>query len=380
MRYHTTAVRIGVMLVICGVAAGASLGQTSPASTPTSVPKQTPDTGTPLPAGSIDLRPKFRAGQQIKYVYEQTAKNTVKSQDPSDTTLDQDQKQTQRIGLVMKVVQAGDDGATIQVVYETIKVTLDTPDGVAEYDSTKPKTKPAPSAPASKQPPARSTPGGKSPTSKTPAAPAQPAPNADPLKDIADMDMNGTLGLIVGPMVGATITVKTDRAGAITSVSGGDALGGAMGGLGGAMGGMGGMGGALVPSPSAVANWLIAGLGGPGNKGYARVGETWTNNDALSGTPVGSFNMKTTHTLKSASGGSANLSFVGAIEPASQGAAPGGGIGQVQSASYTGNYVWDTRSGALGEMGTDMKVVLDAAAAGVKARMTSQTQVKVRRQ
>ncbi len=377
MRYHTMAIRVGMMLVICGFATGASLGQTLPSSTPSSVPKQTPDAGTPLPAGAIDLRPKLRAGQQIRYVYEQTAKNTVKSQDPNDTTLDQDQKQTQRIGLVMKVVQAGDDGATIQVVYDTIKVTLDTPDGVAEYDSAKPKPKAAPSAPASRQPPARSTPGGKSPTSTTPGTPAPTTPNTDPLKDIADMDMNGTLGLIVGPMVGATITVKTDRAGAITSVSGGDALGGAMGGLGGAMGGM---GGAMVPSPSAVANWLVAGLGGPGNKGFARVGETWTNNDALSGTPVGSFNMKTTHTLKTASGGSANLSFVGGIEPATQGAAPGGGIGQVQSASYTGSYVWDTRNGALAEMGTDMKVVLDAAAAGVKARMTSQTQVKVRRQ
>ena len=33
------------------------------------------------------------------------------------------------------------------------------------------------------------------------------------------------------------------------------------------------MGGALVPSPSAVASWLVSGLGGPGNKGFARVGD-----------------------------------------------------------------------------------------------------------
>lgn len=362
------------MVLICGMAAGASLAQTSPASAPANAPKQTPEPGAAAPAGTIDLRPKFRTGQLIRYIFDQTARNTVKSQDPNDTTLDQDQKQTQRLGFVMKVVQAGDEGATIQVVYESIKVTLDTPEGVAEYDSTKPKAKPASAPPATKQPPARSTPG-----AQPPAAPTQPVPSADPLKDIGDMDMNGSLALIVGPMVGTTITVKTDRAGAITSVSGGDALGGGIGGLGGA-GAMGGMGGSLVPSPSAVANWLVAGLGGPGNKGYARVGETWTNNDALSGTPVGSFNMKTTHTLKSASGGSANLSFVGGIEPASQGGAPGVGIGQVQSANYTGSYVWDTRSGALAEMGTDMKVVLDVAAAGTKARMSSQTQVKVRRQ
>ncbi len=385
MRYSPAAIRIGAMLLICGSAAGACFAQTAPITTPSNVPKQTvpePGATTPAPAGTIDLRPKFRTGQQIRYIFDQTAKSTVKSQDPNDTSLDQDQKQTQRIGLAMKVVQAGDEGATIQVVYESIKVTLNTPDGVAEFDSTKPTNKPGAKPiggqPGAKQPPARSTTPVKTPGS-SPNSPPTPAPAADPLKDIGDMNMNGTLALVVGPMVGTTITVKTDRTGAITSVTGGDALGGGMGGLGGA-GGMGGMGGSLVPSPSAVANWLVSGLGGPGNKGFARVGESWTNNDSLSGTPVGAFSMKTTHTLKSATGGSANVAFVGGIEPASAGAAPGLSIGQVQSANYTGSYVWDTRSGALAEMGTDMKVVLDVAAVGTKARMSSETQVKVRRQ
>jgi hypothetical protein len=175
-------------------------------------------------------------------------------------------------------------------------------------------------------------------------------------------------------MVGTTITVKTDRNGGITSVSGGDGLGGAMGGL-----GLPG-GGGLVPSPSQMANWLVAGIGGPGNRGFARVGESWTNSDSLSGTPVGAFAMKTTHTLKSAGGGAANLAFVGHIEPPSEGGQPDASAGQVKSAAYSGAYVWDTGAGALRDMTSTMSVTLDGGVMGAKARMSSDTRVHVRRE
>jgi hypothetical protein len=321
-------------------------------------PKPSPTTQRPSdfsPVGAIDLRPKFRSGQQIHYVFDQNAKSAIKSLDPNDTTLDQDQEQTERIGLTMKVVEAGDEGATIQVVYDSIRLTLKTPDGTAEYDSAKIK------APA------------KSPTDKAPASPA-PA-GSDPLKAIADLDMNGMLGLIVGPMVGSVVTVKTDRNGAISSVSGGDALGGSMAGL-----GLPG-GGGLVPSPTQMANWLVAGVGGPGNGGLAHVGESWTDNDSLSGTPVGAFKMVTRHTLTSATAGTARVSFNGHIEPASAGAppAPGASAGQVQSASYTGNYVWDTRGGSLSEMIANMSVSMDGGITGARARMSSDSRVQVRR-
>ena len=330
-------------------------------------PKQT----APASPGEVDLRPKFKTGQQTRYSFDQTAKSSVKSDDADDATA-QEQMQTEHITLLLNVVESGSAGSTIQVVYESIKVRLTTPDGPAEYDSTKPATKkPAPvQAPATS--PSRTPNRPVAPTTPPPTTPTKPSPNLDPLKQIADMDTSGMLGLIVGPMVGATITVKTDNSGAITSVSGGESLGGAIPGLG-------GMGAALVPSPTAVANWLVAGLGGPGNKGVAHVGETWTNNDALSGTPVGSFNMNTKHTLKSMSNGTANLSFIGGIEPASQGTTPGG-LAQVQSAAYTGTYAWDTRAGSLAEMNTEMRVVLEGGLMGAKSRMSSQTQVKVRRQ
>ncbi len=350
-------------ILIAAVGSTAALAQ-PPAS---SAPRQT----TPAAPGQVDLRPKFKTGQQTRYSFDQTAKNTIKTDDPDDAAA-QEQLQTEHITLLLKVVESGDAGSTIQVVYESIKVRLMTDDGPAEYDSTKPAAKkPAPAqAPAPSPSRTPSRPG--TPATTPTTTPAKPAPNLDPLKQIADMDASGMLAQMVGPMVGATITVKTDNSGAITSVSGGESLGGALPGLG-------GMGGSLVPSPTAVANWLVAGLGGPGNKGVAHVGETWTNKDALSGTPVGSFNMNTKHTLKSASNGTANLSFVGGIEPASQGTTPGG-LAQVQSAAYTGTYAWDTRAGSLVEMNTDMRVVLEGGLMGAKSRLSSQTQVKVRRQ
>jgi hypothetical protein len=387
-------VRSGVatVLMVCGLAAAqqtappltlpspsaptAPAKGTQPAQpAPTTPPSETTQPSTLPPTtrrpeepstGTVDLRPKFKAGQQIRYVFDQVAKNQIKSSDPSDNSMDQDQEQTERIGLVMKVVEAGDDGATIQVVYESIKVTLKTPDGPAEYDSTKPKpTAKSPSpTPSTKSPTKPGTPTIKSPSTT-------PAPGgSDPLKDIADLDTSGMLGLIVGPMVGSVITVKTDKNGAVTSVSGGEALGGGMGLPG---------GGGMVPNPTQMANWLVAGVGGPNNSGRAKVGESWTDNDSLAGTPVGSFKMVTKNTLESATGGAARVSFTGHIEPASEGAAPGTSAGQVQSAAYTGKYVWDTRGGALSEMSTNMSVTMDGGVMGAKGRLSSDTRVQVKR-
>lgn len=313
--------------------------------------------------GEVDLRSKFRAGQQTRYVFEQTSKNQISSLDGT-TEMDQKQEQNNRIGLLLRVVESGDSGATIQVVYESIKVSIKSGDDVTEFDSTKAK-------------PAAKTPSAAQPGTKQPAAPAaKPDPDADPLKAIGEMDAGGMLGLIVGPMVGSTITVKTDKNGAITSVSGGEGMGGGIGG----MGMLGGAGGGLMPSPTQMANWLVTGMGG---KSSAHVGETWTNTDAMNGTPVGAFTMKTTHTLKSASGGMANLAFQGRIEPPSESSTPGetgASAGQVKSAAYSGTYVWDTRSGGLANMDTTMSVVMDGGVMGAKGRLSADTAVRVRRQ
>ncbi len=375
MRMCTGSAVVGLVVAMAGT--GVALGQyggAGPTSTPPAPAKPAPAKpapakpapakpapAKPAPAkpaetepgiprlGDVDLRPKFRAGQQTRYVFEQTSKNQVSSLDGGAET-DQKQEQNNRIGLVVKVVESGEAGATVQVVYESIKVSIKSGDEVMEFDSQKIAKKPAAAPPA-----------------------GRPDADADPLGAIGDLDAGGMLGLIVGPMVGTTITVKTDHNGAITSVSGGESLGGGLGGLGGA-------GAGLVPSPRPVANWLGVGVGG---KSSARVGETWTSTDAMNGTPVGAFTMKTTHTLRSASGGMANLAFQGRIEPPSESSAPGdagASAGQVKSAAYSGTYVWDTRGGALANMDTRMSVVLDGGVMGARARISADTTVRVRRQ
>lgn len=382
-----------VVMTLAGAAYGQSPAPAKPASTPSQPPTgsqpKRPEEVPSFKPGQIDLRPKFRAGQTIRYVFEQNALNQIKPVDSGGGEEATEQKQSNRIGLVMKVIESGEQGATIQVVYETIKVSLDSNGEKAEFDSTKPK--PAALAPKTTQP--KPAPGRPAPPGSPSKTPTQTDPDEmpgipDALKRMADLDMSGILTQMVGPMVGTTITVKTDAKGAITSVTGGEGLSGGMGGMGG-LGGMmggGGGGGGLLPSPTQMANWLVAGIGGPGNSGFARVGETWTNNDTLSGTPVGAFRMVTTHTLRSVSAGMANVGFVGRVEAPSENGEPGGGGGgggglaQVQNAAYSGTYAWDTRAGALSEMGTDMKVSMDAGMGGSKMRMTSQSQVKVKRQ
>lgn len=355
-----------------------------------------PDPGTDRPTpdrpvttgGTVDLRPRFTKGQELRYVLEQDSLNKLKSAGGGgleDAGVGGDQKLNQRLVLVMRVVDSAEAGATIQVVYESIRVRMTTPQGSGEFDSARPAG--APKAPAtsplSPAPPGR--PG--VPTPAKPGKPTRPTAPADPDDPLANPpklptglptgvpggpgaggDLDEALAQMVGPMVGQTVTVKTDHNGVITGVSGGEGLGGG--------GGLGGMGATLVPPPSAIANWLVAGAAG--SKGSARVGETWTNNDSLAGTPVGSFRMVTQHTLQSAFGGLANARFSGHIEKASEGGPMG--LAQVKDSRYSGTYAWDTRAGALKEMSTDLSVAMDANLGGTPAEMTAQSRLRVTRQ
>lgn len=371
--WSTCACSTVCVLAVCGTALAQAGNPTMPdmAKPPARDPEVRP--------GLVDLRPKFKKGQEIRYVLEQNSRNQVRGPDPKDETFNQDQKLTQRIGLVMRVVEAGDEGATIQVVYDSIKITMDTGDDSATFDSSAPKTKPSatpsqpppgttPTSPSKTQPGQR--PASPSPGTTTPEKDTAPAPGLPGLDGLADLDLSGMLARIIGPMVGTVVTVKTDAKGAITSVTGGDALGGGLGGLG-------GMGGALVPNPTQTANWVVSGMAG--GSGLVRVGQSWTNSDALAGTPVGAFRMSTTHTLQSHAGGNASVMFKGNIMPGSESPATTGGV-QIQGAAYGGNYQWDTRAGSLRELSTDMRVEMAGGASLMNLKMKSETQMKVRRQ
>lgn len=304
--------------------------------------------------GLVDLRPKFKKGQELRYVLEVDGKNKIVSKGNAD--LNQDQTNTQRIVLVMRVKEAGDEGATIEVEYESMRVVMDTPDGKAEFDSTKVKKNPN-----------QTKPGQGKPGQTNPGTPPAGSGNA----------MDDMLAQIIGPMVGTKLEVKTDRNGAITSVSGGEMLGG--GAIEGLLGGSAGSGGGMVPSGKSTSNWLVGGI--PGSNGLVKVGQTWTNTDNLGSTPMGGFKMVTTHTLKSASGKNATVMFNGRAEGSdSDGNGALGGLVKFKGGGYRGQYQWDTGAGCLREMNSEMTTEMGGKIGEDEVTMTSSTTTRVKKQ
>lgn len=336
----------------------------------------------------IDLRPKYRAGEQMRYVMQLDSRNRVKpvtpAKDPAeDEDVTSDQQQNTRLGLLVRVVQSGPEGAKLQVVYESIRLSLDLPGGRAEFDSTRPTTPASPSTNPSTKPTPRPAPArSPSPASTPPGAPAQPA---------IDEDMSKLLEQLISPMIGTTLELTTDPSGNVTSVTGGDALSGAgafadllkgltqgAGGAGGGgampgVGGLTGLPGMPGTTPSG-GNWLS---GTSGSAGLRRVGESWTNTDALGSTPAGPMNMVTTHTLRSASGSTATVTFQGRATGTGSAA---GSKTQVEGSQYAGQYVWDTRAGQLQTMQSEMSTSTTGQIGTRPVRMSSQTNINVRRQ
>lgn len=329
----------------------------------------------PAPQGrEVDLRPKFRVGRDTRYRFDLSSANRLKS--TTTPELDGDQTLTQSIGLRMHPVELTEDGAVVELIYDSVKATLETADFRAAFDSTRPAGAGRPGSPR----PGRS----RTPGTSTPPPGATPSPNRSAAPDT---DMDDLLAQIMRPMVGTKLTMHVDKNGTITSVSGGDALAGGgidLQGLLKGLGGAGGLGGGLgVPTggqggtgggPMA---WVIT---GPAQRATVHVGESWTNNDSLSGTPIGGFSMVTKHTCRSAGAGLANFVFSGRADARSLGDATGplGGF-SLKESSYGGTYVWDTARGELKEMSATLNTKIEQTAGNGSTQMSAETRITIRR-
>lgn len=308
---------------------------------------------TPMPSASagglaaqqpaqVDLRPRYVSGQQVRYTMETVSRSELKCEEVPE--MDGKQSMAQTIGLTLKVVEAGSDGATLQLIYDTVKVKFDSEDGAAEFDS----AAPAPSRQQNKRP-------------------AQPQ---------ADPELSKMLESLVRGMVGAKLEIKTDAAGNIVSVSGDGGISSASRSFMQSAGqNIPGLPGAL-PSGGEMAKWLVRGTH---STGLASVGESWTNEDSLGGTPLGDFKMTTRHTLQSHAGGTAKVAFTGRAEAASAAGAPSALGFQLKGCSHDGSYDWDTARGMLSKMDADMRVSLEGALTGMNIKHESVNTVKVRR-
>lgn len=291
----------------------------------------------------IDLRPKFERGQEVKFKLEVNNVSTapVDNSDPLDDPEDAKARNQRRpapqkpakpelertkskieFGMTLKVKDVDEaHNATVDLIFTTVKVSIDGPQLKEEFDSTKPRPK---------------------------------------KKDEADV-----MGTVLAPLVGSTFTMKIDRSGNITSVTGGDGF--------------------------AMLAQVVPGAGGGGSlpqvfgpiftsrkgDGLARIGESWENEDKLDSGLMGDFKMITRHSLSSHSGNVARVNILGRIAPGTQ--APGATTFQLKDSSYSGKYLWDTKAGMLKSMDTRMSIKVEHKLKDQPTEVTNETVTKLTR-
>jgi hypothetical protein len=278
----------------------------------------------------INLRPKFEAGQRIKYKLELANSSRPDSPRPSPqphqpapvrpgqpTPLQPQTTQSNvEMGLTLQVAEVSAEGiATVKMIFDSLKVATRSDDISVEFDSTK------------------------------------PAAGED---DIAAM--------LLKSIVGTALTMKVDRNGNISSVTGGEAF----------------MALGQFTSGSSSAEQLFGPIfsGNPA-KGSAKIGESWEYADRLSSGLLGDFKMVTKHTLRGLQGSNAQIAITGRIEPTSE--SPGSSSYQVKNSTYTGNYLWDTTKGQLARMETSMNVQIEDKAGHEKTNTRNESTVKITR-
>lgn len=331
--------RLPVLLLAITAASQSALAQ--PATKPV-IHRDKAPAEQPGDKGTVDLRPRWERGQTIRYRMAQTSTSQVPDpQDPKNPTKITN-KQDIQFSLRVKDINAETGVATVDMVYDSLKIKLDGSGIVIDFDSTKPQ----------------------------PTKPATPPASTDPLDALKGLELDKMINDQLRKMVGTTLTLTIDRSGQITSISGGSELDptgtlAALGGQGAGPAGAPQTGGSLFgPLPPANSNY----------SGLVRVGQRWSHADELAVGPLGAMKMITEHTLRSASAGTAQVVFTGRIDPAS---AASNAQAQIKASSHSGRYTWDTAKGQLVSLNMDQRVVQQAP--GQAGDATSTTSMTVER-
>jgi hypothetical protein len=310
----------------------------------------------------IDLRPKFKVGQEFRLKMGNTSESTTTMpglfEDPDGKPLpggpntpapnskpgkeeENKSKTTQEFVLVFRPTAVSEEGeATVEVVFESIKMKIESDWMTDEFDSTKPP-KPAPKKPA------------------------------DPLSEFA-----GTppLEQALRPLVGDVLKLTVDKNGNVTKVEGGEkfaALFGEAGGMPGAPGGNGGGAKGLFGGIFTVDK----------TRPTARVGDTWTTRDKIDLALTGPLEMSTTYTVREARGGKATIGIKGSMQSGT--AAPQPGVPfKLNAVTHEGSYVWNTEDGFVESLTStqtlDAELKLGAGKAGKSTAVQKTTVTRVR--
>lgn len=274
-------------------------------------------------AQTIDLRPRFEAGQEIRYEMRTDSQGTYSTDVGKNLDLDLSSRTQQRLDLLLKVLESDPEkGSVVQISVERASIKIESDQVNLSYDTANPKK------PASK-------------SSRKPSG---------------DSDLNrlaSGLGLTdekiieaVDGMVGSVVTIEIDPAGNVTSMNVPPSLPGAGSSAGVGTSGLGGL------------NSLRAGIGVPFDQlvsvghptGLVKPREEWTNEDTIGGSA--GLKLSTTHRVRSGTGGLAKVDMRGTITAGSQSV-------KLKRAKYEGDYQWDTELGQLAAMDVTSEVQLD---------------------
>ncbi|MDX2131202.1 MAG: hypothetical protein SFY69_04020 [Planctomycetota bacterium] len=111
--------------------AGAALAQPRPAPDRAGQPERTGQPERDPAARTVDLRPRFTKGQEVRYVMVLESKKSDAGDDDSSSR--------QEIGLLLRCTATDPEkGATLELVYESLKASLHTGLVDTEFDSSKP--------------------------------------------------------------------------------------------------------------------------------------------------------------------------------------------------------------------------------------------------
>lgn len=309
---------------------------------------------------SVDLRPRFEQGQVIRFrltvdsvtdqnlgeafgtgmgagegADRQTPSGGSRAGSKGSAKGDGAIRSSVELGLTLTVRQASaETGAVVDLTIASVKARSDLMGERTEYDSTTPAT-----------------------TAK-PGSGGQPGPGPD---------ASDVLARTMRSLVGTTMTMTFDRAGNITSITGGDTLAA----LGGSI--TAGGGGAAVPGLPG-GKRMFESIFSPGGRATASVGDQWTTQSVIDSGLLGEFRITNRHRLASYSGTRATIATQGQIKSVTENA---GSTFRLGDSSMTGSAVWDTREGMLHEMSQTMTVRIDGTLMGEPLQTTSESKMRV---
>jgi hypothetical protein len=290
-----------------------------------------PLTALAQPKREIDLRPRFEQGQEIRYEMRTEATERATLSKRAEDALDgidfdgTASRTLQRMDLLLRVLDADPEaGATLEMVVESVAVTVESGGNTSSYDSRSP---------------------GKKDTA------------TDQSREPTDSQMQArAMRTAIDLMVGSKATIKVDPSGRITSLNLPAALDQT------------GIPAVLGPrTADATAGSTAAGVpfgqivsvGHP--TGLVKLREEWTSADTIS--PLG-LSMQTHHTLRTASAKKASVDMAGVLTSTSE-------LTKILHADFEGSYDWDVERGELQKMDVRANIQVDAGLFQLTRSMTT---------